>query len=284
DDSSFTLDLKYPGQSITNNYYDSPAGALVTNFNAADVVIKRNRKVFSRYKRTPVTPLLKKKLARLPRGNQYLNVATNPREGSIYTSELIVAIFKKFGATFQNKVLFKRVEKRAKLVYHYHPGPDLMKIIRKMLKDSNNFIANQLFLTLSLKQGGGPANYKKSAKITAQFLVNKVGLKRKDFELYEGAGLSKNNRIELHAMLRIVNYFKPYKTLLPPLTQSRYPSLVKVGKRWNILAKSGTLKKVANLAGFLETKNHTWKPFVIMITHPKENRDEVMNLIGQKYY
>jgi D-alanyl-D-alanine carboxypeptidase/D-alanyl-D-alanine-endopeptidase (penicillin-binding protein 4) len=216
-------------------------------------------------------------------GHQHFNVAMDSDESIQYSSELAQAIFKEYGAYISNEVIEGRVPNRAKKVFTFRSDRKLTSLIKEMLRDSNNFIANQLLLTLAFELKGEEATISAGAQIIAGFLKKKIGLKENDFVLVEGSGLSTKNNFDLLAMLKIVNYFDGHKTLLPHLRHSKYADLASTGRRWNIVAKSGTLSNVETLAGFIQDRKKEWKPFVIMLNNEEQKRGTIMEILA-KYY
>jgi D-alanyl-D-alanine carboxypeptidase/D-alanyl-D-alanine-endopeptidase (penicillin-binding protein 4) len=84
----------------------------------------------------------------------------------------------------------------------------------------------------------------------------------KNFNLQEGAGLSRKNRLKPTQLVSLLHDFKRWKHLLPK-------------KETGVYAKSGTLKGVSTLAGYL-VRNNEWKPFALMmnqhVPHKLRNR------------
>lgn len=72
-----------------------------------------------------------------------------------------------------------------------------------------------------------------------------------DITYYDGAGLSRKNRISANEMMAILKYTKKYKDIFPR-------------KRNRIYEKSGTLTGVSVLAGYTVI-DEVWSPFTIMI-------------------
>jgi D-alanyl-D-alanine carboxypeptidase/D-alanyl-D-alanine-endopeptidase (penicillin-binding protein 4) len=152
-----------------------------------------------------------------------------------------------------------------------------------MLQDSNNFIANQLLLILAYEKKGEGVDISDGAEIVTRFLKNKIGIQPDDINLVEGSGISTRNSIDLLAMLKVMNYFNEYRELLPHLRYSKFSELAKAGRKWNILAKSGTLSNISTLAGFIQTDEKEWKPFVIMLNNTGKARGTVIDIIGRYY-
>lgn len=120
-------------------------------------------------------------------------------------------------------------------------------------------------------------------KLLNRFLRKEIGLRSDDFNIVEGSGLSHGNRISLEAMLDVLTRFKDQRELLPLLTKAKYLDLIQIGRRWTIHAKTGTMKGIASLAGFLQKKDGKWLPFVIMLEGEPADRARVLQVICRFY-
>lgn len=283
DITAFSGDLQVDGRRKSLHYYDSPPSSLATNYNVVSVRIESNRRIVVSDDYTPLTQMVVKKAKGLPRGFQHFSIALDSNESVQYSAELAEKIFSEYGAYFGDIIIGGRVPQNLKTVLTYESRRNLAFVVKEMLRDSNNFIANQLLLTLAYQQKGEGVSIKNGAEIVADFMEEEIGIKHSEFALVEGSGLSTKNNIDLMAMLKIVNYFNEYKYLLPHLSTSKYPDLARTGRKWNIIAKTGTLNNTANLAGFIQLQNDKWKPFVIMLNDETEMRGAVMEIIA-KYY
>jgi len=121
---------------------------------------------------------------------------------------------------------------------------------------STNFIANQLALTLAADTYKQPAN----AQLVKRYMNStlQAHFQWGKFNLQEGAGLSRKNHLKPTQLIDLLNDFKRWKHLLP-----------KKGK--GVYAKSGTLRGVSTLAGYL-VKGNEWKPFALMINQAVPNK------------
>jgi len=264
DDSVFTPEVDYDGRRKSINYYEAPLGALVTNHNTAVVRLLKNGQIVPWDRITPITPIIRKRVRGLPKGVQYLNVGETSKDGTFYSGEVAKAVFEKSGATFNGKTIRRAVPGHLKPILVYQSRGSLEGIIRKMLKDSNNFIANQLLLAIALEKNDYPVNLRQGVDMMIDFLTINVGIPSCNFNIVEGSGLSPKNRIDLLGILKLLNYFSRYKQLMPSLALSKYPHLRKTGRKLNIIAKSGALTEVTNLAGYIPVKEKPWVPFVLM--------------------
>jgi len=142
---------------------------------------------------------------------------------------------------------------------------DLKQVVAKLLYYSNNFMANQLFLTLALRKGGAPANLEKGIKVA---MAHAASLGIKDLFIEEGSGLSRQNRISPRSMLKILQAFKPHHALM------RYEN--------NEYYKTGTLQGVRTRCGYFKDKHGELYPFVIMVNQENKAYGEIKKRLQKK--
>ena len=75
-----------------------------------------------------------------------------------------------------------------------------------------------------------------------------------NYMLVEGAGLSRQNKLNAQQLIDVLDRFKTYRSLLPEQSAEIY-------------AKTGTLKNISTYAGYIQ-KNGAWVPFAILINQP----------------
>ena len=272
DDSAFAPDQDVDGRSESLNPYDARLGALVSNFNTVFVEKDRQGRVTSAESQTPLTPLAVERARRMPRGRDRISFSNVAADGPRYSGELAMAIFARHGAVFTKATRTGRVPSALKPVWVHTSSRALKEVVRAMLEFSNNFVANQLVLAMALEQKGPPARLQDGLDILNQYLIQQLGLAPQQFHLVEGAGLSRQNRIDLEAMLIIVDHFYPWQNLL---ALHKTPGLA-------LPAKTGTLTGVYSLAGFLPAPAGQRRPFVIMLNQSQNRRDDVMRLLARE--
>ncbi|MDX2471016.1 MAG: D-alanyl-D-alanine carboxypeptidase [SAR324 cluster bacterium] len=267
DASAFEKGLKVPGILGSSNPYDALNGALVVNFNSLNVKKDRQGRVTSGEKLTPLTPLALKKAKKLKRGfADRVNLAKSPEESLQYVGELFLAIFEKEGIkTTGAKIIYGKV-KADELFYTHKNSKDLNEVLHGLLKYSNNFIANQIHLSLGMRAFGEPATLQKSHKIYQASMMEILGPRAKNIIVEEASGISRNNLMSGNEMLLILEAFRPHWKLLSH----------KVG----VPLKSGTLTGVYNYAGYIETPKGI-RPFVVMLNQKRNKRDSVVRLLKQ---
>ncbi len=269
DESSFALNGETAGIENSANPYDAPNGALAVNFNALPVEVNDDRTIDSGEPQTPVINLMSEAGASLLPGRYRINIDTLSRSGLLsptlrYTGELFTGLFKQAGISINKGYSKKSVPKGLKPIFIYRGIKSLDEIIRACLKNSNNFIANQLFLTCGVKSYGLPATWDKSRKTFALFIKKTLQLSPMQIAVFEGSGLSRQNRVSPASLLTILNHFKPYSELLH--------------KQSDILLKSGTMKDVYCYVGYFPQGNNLI-PFAILLNQTKNNRAKILEVL-----
>jgi D-alanyl-D-alanine carboxypeptidase/D-alanyl-D-alanine-endopeptidase (penicillin-binding protein 4) len=265
DDSAFAPGQDVDGASDSLNPYDARLGALVTNFNTVFVAVGRDGRVASAEPQTPLTPLAEQLGRALPPGEHRINLTARGVPGVRYVGELAGAVFGQAGARFREPPRSGRVPPGLSPVWVHRSSRTLREVVAGMMEFSNNFVANQVVLALALERAGEPARLADGTALVRRYLERELGLDPRQFELHEGSGLSRNNRVELTAMLAIVDAFHPYAELLK--LHGRAPLQAP--------AKTGTLTGVYTLAGFLPAHPGERRPFVIMLNQERHTRDAV---------
>ena len=125
-------------------------------------------------------------------------------------------------------------------------------------------MANRVFVACGAKQYGYPATWAEAKRAVHQQLVVQMGKQAEAIVQVEGAGLALENQVTAHAMLQLLQAFRPQLGLLK--------------KEQDVSMKTGTLTGVSTLAGFLPGG----ESFVILLNHPSNSRAEVLNRIKKR--
>lgn len=268
DESTFALNGEMASEENSANPYDAPNGALAVNFNALPVQIARDWSITSGEPQTPVIPIMTEAAEQLAPGTHRINVNTLSQQGQItpalrYTGELFVVLFRQAGISVPGYNA-AAVPQQLQPIYIHRSEKSLEEIVRSCLKNSNNFIANQIFLACGAKLYGLPASWEKSRQAFALFTEKVLHLGPDKIIVQEGSGLSRKNRVSPAALLTILDIFKPYSTLLK--------------RQNNIPLKSGTMKDVYCYAGYFP-KGNNLIPFAILLNQPKNKRYRVLEIL-----
>ncbi len=252
DGSYYAPNLVIDGRSKTDNPYDAPITALAANFNTAAIKKTKKGKVVISDKRTPLTPvtiaLTKEKIRK--HGNWRVNLGTEKR-AERYFGELFLAKLKQQGIKVGGEITTGKVNRHWKPYYIHENSRDLEKVLKSMLYNSSNFIANQIFLQLAERD----ANDKPITMAMASRSMMKWSKNRfhwNNYTILEGSGLSRGTKLSARQMMEVVKAFTPYRFLL------------RTFKKGKVMAKTGTLKGVSCYAGFVN-RNGKWQPFSVLI-------------------
>lgn len=155
------------------------------------------------------------------------------------------------------------------------PSAPLNQLLSRMLKKSDNLIADSLTRAMGHLYLKRPASYATGADAIRGILKNKAGIDLGSAMLADGSGLSAHNLITPNQMLQVLEYIALHDDqlqlikLFPVAGMSgtlgsrgsvQNPPLVR-----NVTAKTGTLQNVSNLAGFITTASGKRKVFVLMV-------------------
>ncbi|MBW1710192.1 MAG: D-alanyl-D-alanine carboxypeptidase [Deltaproteobacteria bacterium] len=250
DDSYFSPGLVLHGTSRSLNPYDAYNGAICVNFNTLFVRVDSSNNVSSAEPQTPLTDFARRiALKSGVKGKARINLAGNPETVSLYAGHLLKAFLIEEGLKVRGHII--RTDKGSAsvpLLYRHRSRHDLAWLVKRLLKYSSNFMANQIFLTMGAERYGSPATVHKSRRVMSEYLAA-IGLPKLHIE--EGSGLSRRTRITAAQMISALHHFQPYRSLLQFDEKVWY--------------KTGTLSDVKSVAGYIEQGNGQPLAFVIML-------------------
>ncbi len=262
DDSYFQTPLTIPGKNNSLEPYDAPNGALCVNFNTVSFKKVQNTYV-SGESQTPLLPfaLAKIKSSGLKEGR--IMLVGGKDETLQYAGELFQYFFKQAGIQINGVIRQGIVDQnRDKLVLHHLSRFSLGEVITRLMEFSNNFIANQLFLTSGAAANGPPATIEKAVHLSNAYIHEKLEVQQ--ITVVEGSGLSRQNRISAATMIHLLDAFEPYYQFLRKENQEYY--------------KTGTLHDVKSRAGYLEDSDGQLYSFAVLINTPGKTTDVIMKL------
>lgn len=275
DDTAFQLNTRTEGSGFSLNPYDSDLSALAVNFNTINLRVN-GKDIHSAEKQTPDLPIMAKLGRNLSPGTHRIAL-TDPKNIICYAGQLFKAL-EPLGPhnTSSQAALSALNIRRGKVpqglqpIYIHHSSKSLQEVIKALFLYSNNFIANQIFLTCGAERFGWPATWDKARRTLREFLKRTVKLSPVTYRVMEGSGLSRKNTITPAAMLKLLYYFQPYAKLLPLHHNQRI--------------KSGTLTGVYSYAGYFGNKRQRdLDPFVLILNQPVNKRDLILHLLVAGY-
>ena len=268
DTTSFQKNIRISGLSNSQNPYDALNGALVVNFNSLFIGRNLQGNIYSAEAVTPLTPLALIKGQHLKPGEEErFNLTIQADESLQYVGELFLAKFNNRSIQVKDpKIGEIAINGSWRLLYAHFNSHDLTSIVDGLLRYSNNYIANQIFLAIGLHRGQPPANLEKSRHVFRRYLNEKYGQSISGTVVDEASGISKLNRMSCGTLMKFLEDFR------------KHASLIQLKK--GIRVKSGTLTGIYNYAGYFQS-NQGLQPFVIMSENRRNNRDRALELLNR---
>jgi D-alanyl-D-alanine carboxypeptidase/D-alanyl-D-alanine-endopeptidase (penicillin-binding protein 4) len=250
DASYYPSNLRIPGIEDTDEAYNALNSALAVNFNTV-YAVRSGNKVRSAEKQTPITPLaINQFRLRGPNGSGRISLSQDPMVSLQYAGELIAAFIERAGGSVKGKISTGLVPKGLEPVYVHRQSRTLSEILVELLRVSNNYIANQVFLEIGGHRLGGPVSLEKSLQVANEMLAAH-GLAAA-IHLEEGSGISRNNHFTARGLAKVLELFAPHADLLRGHDGG--------------MNKTGTMEGVRTLAGYADTSGYGRVRFVISLT------------------
>jgi D-alanyl-D-alanine carboxypeptidase/D-alanyl-D-alanine-endopeptidase (penicillin-binding protein 4) len=267
DDSYFEVPIVIPGVNTSYQAYDAPNGALCVNFNTVNFKRNKNGVYISAESQTPLLPFIlsRVKASQMDQGRIVLSSQRN--EITSYAGHLFLYFLNKKDVRLNGSIRLGKVQKEAdKLIYRHVSSFSLIQSLSKLLEYSNNFIANQLFITAGAKAYGPPGNLEKGVRAALVYAKNILEIDH--VQIAEGSGISRKNQISARDLYKILNAFIPHYSLMRQTDKMYY--------------KTGTLKGIHTRAGYVKKKNGALYPFVLMINTPGKSPEPMMDIIQRE--
>ena len=251
DASYYPSSVRIPGIEDTDKSYNAPNSALAVNFNTI-YATRNGDDVRSAEPQTPITPLAisQFRLRGPPNGSGRISLSQDPTVSLQYAGELIAAFIEQAGGRVTGKVSTGTVPAGLKAVYVHQQSRILAAILVELLRGSNNYVANQVFMEIGGHRLGGPVSLEKSLQVANEMLAAH-GLAGA-IHLEEGSGISRNNRFTARGLAKVLELFAPHADLLRGHDGG--------------MSKTGTMEGVSTLAGYAGTSSHGRVRFVISLT------------------
>ncbi|MEX3074017.1 serine-type D-Ala-D-Ala carboxypeptidase [Vibrio alginolyticus] len=192
-----------------------------------------------------------------------LNFAVQDTER--YTTRILATLLSELNIQVKGKVRVGSAPQKQRKLVAQHQSKPLPDLLDKMLKESDNLIADTLTKTLGAKFFVQPGSFSNGTEAIKQIIFAKTGVDIRQARLEDGSGLSRNNRISAAKMAELLRYiWKNDKTLnlitnMPKSGESgtlQYrQSMRSAPIKGQLIAKSGSLYGTHNMAGYGLDKN-----------------------------
>jgi D-alanyl-D-alanine carboxypeptidase/D-alanyl-D-alanine-endopeptidase (penicillin-binding protein 4) len=197
-----------------------------------------------------------------------------------YAPRVIHALWQAAGGRLNGQVRYGTRPASARLLVDA-PSLTLAEVIQDINKFSNNVMAQQLFLTLSSDMGA-PGRFEASRLRLSQWW-RRAFAGQEEPVLDNGSGLSRterSNALALTALLQAAHAGPHALAFLQSLSvagvdgtaarlKDRQPDSPAIGQAW---LKTGSLRDVASLAGYVQGQSGQRYSLVAIINHPNANQ------------
>ncbi len=218
------------------------------------------------------TVLLQGKISKRCGTRNICKVVTKPYRSFYYA---LKDKLKQGGVELNGNLRLKKIPSNAKELFTHHSQP-LEKIVSKTAKKSNNLYARHLLLFLGAKQYGAPSTLEKGRKAVEYILRSKGALSQGTLKIDNGSGLSRSAKISAKILADMYdNAYKRYgqrwmNTLsiagIDGTIKKRFRGTVVKNRAW---MKTGTLKRVKNIGGYVKSKSGKLYTVVILVNTKK---------------
>ena len=191
-----------------------------------------------------------------------------------YEARLVEALWREMGGRLQGRVRSGAAPATVAPTFTVH-SPPLAEVVRDINKYSNNLMAQQLLLTLArAADPRSPATPEAGRELLARWLEARTGALGDEVVLDNGAGLSRSGRISARrlAMLLQQSWAGPAMSeLMSSLPVSGLDGTLRrsAAAPGRAHLKTGSLRDVAGIAGYVLADDGRRYVLVAMVNHPR---------------
>jgi len=204
-----------------------------------------------------------------------------------YTQKVLRAALKKNGITLKGHIVLKKTEPK-QIVIAKHLSKPLISLTYKMLKESDNTIADNLLKTLGHQASQHPGTWKNGVEAMKQHLHQHAHINFDKAVIVDGSGLSRNNLISPKQVSQLLNFTYHQFSLAPefianlPIGGIDGTLSDRLDKlRYQVRAKTGSMNGINGLAGYVNTKTNGILSFVILINGKPDDMNSYQSLVDK---
>lgn len=192
-----------------------------------------------------------------------------------YTDATLRSLLNKHQISFDGNISQSKTQTGKVIASHYSEPLDTL--LETMLQKSTNLIADNIVKTLGARFYSQPGSFNNGTEAVKQIIFSNTGIDLSDAQLADGSGLSRNNRMTVQDLAKVLDYIWKNEerlgliAMLPIAGESgtlKYrKSMRKAPVKDQIQAKSGSVYGSYNMAGFiLDKKGHPKASFVQFVS------------------
>jgi D-alanyl-D-alanine carboxypeptidase/D-alanyl-D-alanine-endopeptidase (penicillin-binding protein 4) len=263
DNTYFNRPILIPGRGKSAEPYDAPNGALCVNFNTV-AFRRQDGQWVSDEPQTPLLPTAIPKIVASGLTSGRITLAADSQEALQYTGELFRYFLEKHGVAVRGGIGKASADPdKHRRVWRYLSETGLREVVAKLLEFSNNFIANQLLLSMGAHVYGPPATVGKGVRALNAYYRNILNIQ--GGTIVEASGISRQNRVRARDMMTVLERFAPYFKLMRHSDRQYY--------------KTGHLKGIRSRVGYLSSNRAGPYRFVVMVNTPGKSTHVIMRTI-----
>ncbi|MDR2947266.1 MAG: D-alanyl-D-alanine carboxypeptidase [Candidatus Adiutrix sp.] len=275
DASYFERGLILDGNSQTRSPYDAYNGAFSVNFNT--VSFKKNKKgaVSRANDRIPLTPFAQALAAKTKGSGSFsLNISESPQAAEEHAGQLLKAQLEEAGVPVSGQIFAGHTAPERRRVFYRHVSSrPLEEVLRDLLKYSNNFMTNQIFLAMGAERFGAPATLEKAQMVMSEYFTIKA---LPPIVMGDGSGLSRQTTVTARQMAEVLKEMEPERFLFTSKDNGQ------------VYFKTGTMSDIKTLAGYLERPGEPGRPlsFVILLNgaeYRNDARDKILDILKAEF-
>jgi D-alanyl-D-alanine carboxypeptidase/D-alanyl-D-alanine-endopeptidase (penicillin-binding protein 4) len=205
-----------------------------------------------------------------------LNWPVADADPASYNARLIEALWRDMGGKLGGRVVDASAPAGVKPSFEIK-SPTLAEVVRDINKFSNNVMAQQLFLTLTLqRQPGVPATPEAARGALQDWLTGRTGELPPGTVLDNGSGLSRETRLSAALLARVLQQAWSSPSMPELLSSLPINGLDGTLRRSRATPgrahlKTGSLRDVIGVAGFVLSDSGRRYVLVALINHPNAN-------------
>lgn len=221
-----------------------------------------------------------------------LGLAFSVNDPGFYAQQIVQDELQQVGILLNGEVLIDHQVKQAEneSILASYQSPLLDVLLQEMMKDSDNLIADSLFKTIGGRYFKQAGNFRNSAKAMKEILKDH-SIDLENAYIADGSGLSRHNLMSAELFMSVMQYVYQHDAqlgLLKSFSIAGIDGTLKYHKgvntktlKGNVIAKTGSLKGVANLMGIVKTAQGD-KLFVLIINGYRQEGSELDSAIASQ--
>jgi D-alanyl-D-alanine carboxypeptidase/D-alanyl-D-alanine-endopeptidase (penicillin-binding protein 4) len=190
-----------------------------------------------------------------------------------YDERMLAGLWREMGGTFAGSV--REGAAPSTPPTFTSASPALSEVIREINKFSNNVMAQQLFLTLSLARGG-KGTPEASREVLRRWLAERIGRHAEGAVIDNGSGLSRETRLSAQQLGRLLqaawgSAVMPELVASLPVSGTDGTLIRSKAPPGRAHLKTGSLRDVAGVAGYVLASSGRRYVVVAIVNHPNAN-------------